>query len=35
VVDESHIEAHYKDGLLTVVLPKKMAQKKTIPIESE
>lgn len=35
VVDESHIEANYKDGLLTVVLPKKMAQKKTIPIESE
>lgn len=35
VVDESRIEAHYKDGLLTVVLPKKMAQKKTIPIESE
>jgi HSP20 family protein len=35
VVEESRIEAHYKDGLLTVVLPKKMAQKKTIPIESE
>jgi HSP20 family protein len=35
VVDESRIEAQYRDGLLTVVLPKKMAQKKTIPIESE
>jgi len=35
LVDESRIEAHYRDGLLTVVLPKKMAQKKTIPIESE
>ena len=35
LVDESRIEAHYRDGLLTVVLPKKMDQKKTIPIESE
>jgi HSP20 family protein len=35
LVDESSIEAHYRDGLLTVVLPKKMAQKKTIPVESE
>ncbi len=35
LVDESRIEAHYRDGLLTVVLPKKIDQKKTIPIESE
>ncbi len=35
LVDESSIEAHYRDGLLTVVLPKKTAQKKTIPVESE
>lgn len=35
LVDESRIEAHYRDGLLNVVLPKKMAQKKSIPIESE
>jgi HSP20 family protein len=35
MVDESHIEAHYQDGLLTVVLPKKRSTKKTIPIQSE
>jgi len=35
LVDEPRIEAHYRDGLLTVILPKKMDQKKTIPIESE
>lgn len=35
LVDESRIEAHYRDGLLTVVLPKKLSQKKTIPIKSE
>lgn len=34
-VDESQIEAHYQDGLLTVVLPKKRTVKKTIPIQSE
>ncbi|MEW6185589.1 MAG: Hsp20/alpha crystallin family protein [Thermodesulfobacteriota bacterium] len=35
LVDDSRIEAHYREGLLTVVLPKKLATKKTIPIESE
>jgi HSP20 family protein len=35
MVDESRIEAHYQDGLLTVVLPKKRTVKKTIPIQSE
>jgi HSP20 family protein len=35
MVDESQIEAHYQDGLLTVVLPKKRTVKKTIPIQSE
>ena len=35
LVEESRIEAQYKDGLLTVVLPKKLSQKKTIPIKSE
>jgi HSP20 family protein len=34
-VEEAKIEAHYRDGLLTVVLPKKQAAKKTIPIKSE
>jgi HSP20 family protein len=34
-VEESRIEAHYQDGLLTVVLPKKRSAKKTIPIQSE
>jgi len=35
LVDESQIEAHYQDGLLTVVLPKKRSAKETIPIQSE
>jgi len=35
LVDESRIEAHYRDGLLSVQLPKKKASKKTIPIKSE
>jgi HSP20 family protein len=35
MVDESQIEAHYRDGLLSVVLPKKRSSKKTIPIKSE
>ena len=35
LVDESQIEAHYQDGLLTVVLPKKRSAKKTIPIQSK
>ena len=35
LIDESRIEAQYKDGLLSVVLPKKLSQKKTIPIKSE
>jgi HSP20 family molecular chaperone IbpA len=35
LVDESQIKAHYQDGLLTVVLPKKRSVKKTIPIQSE
>jgi HSP20 family protein len=35
MVDESQIEAHYQDGLLTVALPKKRSAKKTIPIQSE
>jgi HSP20 family protein len=35
LVDESRIEAHYREGLLTVVLPKKRSLKKTIPIQSE
>jgi HSP20 family protein len=34
-VEESKIEAHYQDGLLTVVLPKKQSVRKTIPIQSE
>jgi len=34
-VDESRIEAHYRDGLLTVVLPKKQPLTKIIPIQSE
>ena len=35
VVEESQIEAHYRDGLLTVTLPKKRAAKKTIPVQAE
>ena len=35
LIDESRIEAQYKDGLLSVVLPKKLSQKKNIPIKSE
>jgi HSP20 family protein len=35
MVDEAQIEAHYRDGLLSVVLPKKRSSKKTIPIQSE
>lgn len=35
LVDESLIEAHYREGMLTVVLPKKRSTKKTIPIQSE
>jgi HSP20 family protein len=35
MVDESQIEAHYREGLLSVVLPKKRSSKKTIPIQSE
>jgi HSP20 family protein len=35
LIDESRIEAQYKDGLLSVVLPKKQSQKKSIPIKSE
>jgi HSP20 family protein len=33
LLDEDHIEARYRDGLLTVRLPKKPAQPKTIPIQ--
>jgi HSP20 family protein len=35
VIDESLIEAHYREGLLSVVLPKKRSSKKTIPIQAE
>lgn len=35
VVDESQIEAHYREGLLSVVLPKKRSSKKTIQIQSD
>jgi HSP20 family protein len=35
IVDESGIEAHYQDGLLNVILPKKRSARKTIPIQSE
>ena len=35
LIDESGIEAQYKDGLLTVALPKKQSQKKIIPVKSE
>jgi HSP20 family protein len=35
IVDESRIEAHYQDGLLNVILPKKRSARKTIPIQSE
>jgi HSP20 family protein len=35
LVDESQIEAHYQDGLLTVILPKKRSVRKTISIQSE
>ncbi len=35
LIDESGIEAQYKDGLLTVILPKKQSQKKIIPVKSE
>lgn len=35
MVDESKIEALYRDGLLTVTLPKKRSSRKTIPIQSE
>lgn len=32
-IDEEGIEAHYRDGLLTIRLPKKTAQTKKIPIQ--
>ena len=35
IVDETRIEAHYQDGLLNVILPKKRSARKTIPIQSE
>ncbi len=35
LLEEGQVEAHYQEGLLTVVLPKKRSLKKTIPIQSE
>ncbi len=34
-IDEGGIEAHYREGLLTLVLPKRSSMPKTIPVESE
>jgi HSP20 family protein len=33
MIDEEKIEAKYQDGLLTITLPKKQTQPKTIPIK--
>ena len=33
LIDEDKIEAQYQDGLLTITLPKKPTQAKTIPIK--
>jgi HSP20 family protein len=33
LIDEDRIEAKYQDGLLTITLPKKQSQAKTIPIK--
>ncbi len=32
-ISDQHVNAQYKDGVLTVTLPKAQAQKKAIPIE--
>jgi len=34
-IEDEGIEAQYRDGLLLLTLPKRLAQKKTIPVVSE